>query len=319
MVFTAVTATLLAIGALGLIVLDPYDTGRLTPIQPQGMGEGPPWMVNVSRARNPAHDSAVVGNSRTQMLEPERLDAVAGGRFVNLSIQGSAPLEVQAVFATFLRYHPSPRALVIGVDEWWCRPTQQREARFPHWLYATSLSDYLKGLAAYGNLEVLPRRIAVLRGATPMARSDGYWDYSPVYAAMTGGEAAQKRMANGVRPVHSDNPDNRFPALAILNDMLGAAPASTRVVVMWPPTHVSFQPAPGSAADATQRMCQAAIGAAVARRANAKFVNWSGDTEINRIPGNFHDATHYTKKIATALTDTVATALAGLTGGPRVP
>lgn len=307
----AVTVSLAALTA-GLVALDPYDTGWLTPLGPAGMAEGPPWVVNASRARDPRFDAAVIGNSRVQMLEPGRLDAGAGDRFVNLGIQGAGPPELQLVLKTFLRHRAAPRALVIGVDEWWCRAKQERGATFPYWLYATDVLDYLRGLMRYQSLEYVQRRVAVLRGTTPLARADGYWDYTPVYMSMTGAEAAQDRMrAAGGRPQASENPENEFPAAVMLKSMLGAIPAATRVILVWPPTHMSYQPTPGSAAEDTLRRCKAALHGIVDGRENSAFVDWGGDRDINHEPRNFHDETHYIKAMAGPLSDAVAAALAG--------
>ncbi|GHE56727.1 hypothetical protein GCM10019059_15090 [Camelimonas fluminis] len=311
MAFIVAAIASLAALAVGLVLLDPYDTGRLTPLGPKGMAEGPSWQVNASRARDPQFDSAIIGNSRAQMIEPAILDEATGSRFVNLSIQGAGPLELQLVLATFLRHHAAPRAIVIGVDEWWCRPAQKRGDKFPYWLYAPGAVEYLRGLVRYQTLEHTPRRFAVLRGGAAMARPDGYWDYTSLYLGMTGAEAAQRRMHDGERLSQSENPKNVFPAVAILKNMLDALPDSTGVAVVWPPTHTSYQPLPGSGADATLRQCQAALRDVVTARPGARLVDWSGDRDFNRDAADFHDGTHYRKNLAGRLNADVADGLAG--------
>lgn len=311
MMFSVAAATSVVTLAGGLVLLDPYDTGRLTPLGPKGMAEGPSWQVNASRARDPRFDSAIIGNSRAQMLEPAILDEATGSRFVNLSIQGAGPSELQLVLGAFLRHHAEPRAIVIGIDEWWCRPEQKRGDKFPHWLYAPGAVAYLRGLMRFQTLEHMPRRFAVLRGRAAMARPDGYWDYTSLYLGMTGAEAAQRRMRDGERRGQSDNPNNAFPAVAILKDMLDALPDSTQIAVIWPPTHTSYQPSPGSGAEATLRQCQAALRDLVAARPGARLVDWSGDRDFNRDAANFHDETHYRKILADRLSADVADGLTG--------
>lgn len=293
-----------------VVVLDPYDTGRLTPFGPQGMADGPPWKVNASRARDPQFDSAVFGNSRAQMLEPARLDALAGGRFVNLAIQGAAPPELERVYETFLSHHPSPRSVVIGLDELWCRPKQERVDRFPYWLYSGSLPEYLRGLIGFDALEHLPRRLAVLYSAPSKARPDGYWDYTPIYLGKTGAEAVQQRMrASAARPVKSANPDNAFPAMATLRAMLDALPATTRAALVWPPTHISHQPAPGSAAAETLGQCKQGLRDIAGAHPNVTFLDWGGKHDRNHDAANFHDETHFIKAVADELTSAVGMAL----------
>lgn len=278
----------------------------------QGAGDGPAWRLNVSRAADPAFNAAVIGNSRAQMLEPAVLDAGTGLRFVNLSIPGLTPVEKRLLALTFLRAHPEPRALVLGLDEWWCRPRQQGSAQFPAWLYADNAWDYAAGLMRMQTLEMLSRRIDYLMGRVAPMRADGYDDYTSHYAALTGAERVQQRMRTAARPQASDNPDHAFPAVAILQQTLQAVPAETPVVLMWPPRHVSAQPAPGSAAERSYAACRAALDGAATSRPRVAVVDWGGDNSINREPRHFHDETHYVKAVADQLGGAVASAVAGL-------
>jgi len=308
--FVVAIVVLLAGFTGGLVLLDPYDTGRFTPLSVRGVAEGPPWQVNASRARDQRFDSVVVGNSRMQMLEPERLDRLTGRRFVNLSVLRSGPLEVRPVFEAFLRHHPSPRAAVIGVDELWCRPTQKRGNQFPYWLYSASNPEYLYGLVRYQAVEQMARRLSALFGGAEMARPDGYWDYTTVYLGKTGGQAKQDAMKSSAsRPVDTDNPDRVFPAMAILRDMLDALPATTRTVLAWPPTHINFQPQPGSVAEAVLDQCKAQIRDIASRHPNVMFLDWGGDRAENRDPANFHDEIHFRKALAGQLADAVGAEL----------
>lgn len=93
-------AAALCLAALGFILVsDPYDTGWFGGT---GRGGTPAYgqrMTDASRARNPAFDSAVIGNSTIQILEPARLGAKLGGKFVSLAIPGTGPYEQLTVLA----------------------------------------------------------------------------------------------------------------------------------------------------------------------------------------------------------------------------
>ncbi|MFD2677504.1 hypothetical protein [Camelimonas lactis] len=309
--FALALAVLLAGLTGGLVLLDPYDTGRFTLLSARGVAEGPPWQVNASRARDQRFDSVVVGNSRMQMLEPERLDRLTGRRFVNLSVLRSGPLEEQPVFETFLRHHRAPRAAVIGVDELWCRPQQKRGSQFPYWLYSASNQEYLHGLVRYQAVEQMMRRLSALYGGAEMARPDGYWDYTTVYLGKTGAQAKQDAMKSSAsRPVDTDNPDRVFPAMTILGDMLAALPASTQTVLAWPPTHINFQPQPHSLAEAVLNQCKAQIRDIASRHPNVTFLDWGGDRPVNRDPANFHDEIHFRKNLAGQFADAIGAVLA---------
>lgn len=307
------SATLLA-AVLALLALDPYDTGRHGFIPRVGPNEGGAWRANVSRAADPSFNAAIVGNSLAQMIEPWTLDERTGLRFVNLSVAGAAPPEKQLVARTFYRNHPEPAALVMTLDSWWCLPRQTPRPAFPAWLYADSPRDYFSGLLRWQSLEMLPRRMARLRGVAPAARADGYDDYTPYYAALKGGEKVQRRMASGVGPWESENPENRFPATEILADILARTPEKTPVVLVWTPVHVSHQPRPGSPAAQTAALCRQALAGVAASHGRVEIIDWGGDTPRNRDPRNFHDGTHYVKAVAHELSGAVAAALARLLG-----
>lgn len=301
-----------ALAVAALLALDPYDTGRHGLFGRVGPHPGGAWRVNASRAADPAFNAAVIGNSRMQMLQPWTLDALTGLRFVNLAVPGSAPEEMRLVALAFLRNHPQTGALVMGVDEWWCEPQLRSREKFPAWLYSDDPVAYFTGLLRWQSLEMIPRRLARLLGRSPAARPDGYEDYTVHYARLTGAERAQRRMQDGSGPWDSDNPGARFPAVAVLADILAAAPAGAPVALVWPPTHVSRLPQPGSPAATTAALCRKALAEAAERRGRVVFVDWGGDLPVNRDSRNFHDETHYVRAVAERLSAAVGEALARL-------
>src|SRR6187402_1918848 len=131
-----------------VILVDPYDSGRFGAFGIVGVGDRNPWTANVSRARDGQFDSAILGNSTGQLLEPARLDPAAGLRFVQLVEPGADPRGDLAILDFFARHHQTIRALVVSVDQPWCNnallPLPQDP--FPYWLYEGGRLRYLGNL-----------------------------------------------------------------------------------------------------------------------------------------------------------------------------
>ena len=103
-----------------LIAVDPYDTGKFGLFDIDGIDDSNTRTAIPSRARDRQFDSAVIGNSTVQRLNPAELSRATGRRFVQLYMIGANPLETLAVLDLYLRSHPHPGALVIGADPSWC-------------------------------------------------------------------------------------------------------------------------------------------------------------------------------------------------------
>lgn len=307
-VAAAIATFLVLVGAL--VALDPYDTGRAALVDKPGVHKTGPRIANASRGRDQAFDAAIFGNSRIQLVEPARLDAATGMRFVSLIVPGTYPKEQFVLLDWFLRYHPVPKGLVFGVDEWWCLPRITYEKPFPFWLYERNLSDYIAGLVRFDAIEQLTNRLSYLLGKEERSRPDGFWDYEADYFRIGFGDMrlVREKLA-GQGPGVSKNPENIFPVAAQLARVLAGLPATTRVVLAWPPRHHSARPLPGSAAAATEQACHAAFSAVARRRPGTAMVDFSGDTDANRQDENFFDKTHYRRVLAVPFTDAIAAAL----------
>jgi hypothetical protein len=127
----------LAIGAVLLfavmIAVDPYDAGKFGWLGIDGVDDRDTHTATASRARDPQFDSAVIGNSTAQMLNPSELSRATGLRFVQLYLTGGSPGEQLAVLDFFLRNHQRVGALVIVTDPFWCshQHTETPPGRFP--------------------------------------------------------------------------------------------------------------------------------------------------------------------------------------------
>lgn len=297
------------------VLLDPYDTGRTPLALGPGVRAQGPRTAAASRGRDPAYDAAILGNSHVQLLQPEALRTRTGLAFVSLATPGTGPRETLALLDWFVRHRKQPvRALVVGIDQYWCTPDPNLPVTrpFPFWLLSRSLSDYLVGLLRFGVLEELPRRLAYLVEHAPeRARPDGYWDYGPDFAAQ--GDAAERVRRSGLamrQERGGGNATGPFPAVSALADLLARIAPEAALVLLRPPTYVTALPVPGSADAAADIACRDAFATLAATRPRTALVDWRTDRPQTRDADLFYDHTHYRHGLAHLVEADIAAALA---------
>jgi hypothetical protein len=311
---TMAAAALAAFVALMLFMLavDPYDTRRTGILSRHGVPDQYPTTANASRSRDPRFDSAIFGNSRVQQLSPERLDRLTGRAFVSLIMPGSVPADQLSLLDWYLAWDRAPpRAIVMGIDAWWCRPNLDPSARFPVWLYDRSLARYVVGLVRWRSLEAAFGRIGFLRTGKGGARPDGYWDYRPVFAGLglADAEASRRRVEGFTSSVIEPNPENRFPAIEALGEILRRAPRETAFVLVRPPVYRAGLPKPGTPAERTEAACSDALAQAGAGRPGTRILDLMRDNAMAADVANFYDHDHYRDPVAQAIEARIAVEL----------
>ncbi len=291
--------------AATLLLLDPYDTGRLTPLVKPGVPETAPRMASASRVRDTRFNAAIIGNSTIQLVSPERLKGLTGLDFVQLAIPGTGPMEQVLLTERLFSIRGSGiRTLVVGLDDTWCDATKENRAAnpFPFWLHEKSDLLYAASLFRWTSLEFLPGRILVLTGKKRSARQDGYWDFALIKPEARPGDAAKPAMTAPAVP-------GTGAAVSAIRRIAAAAPAGTRLILVHPPVHLTE----AVAADLPQRRivesCKAALAAAIGRPGVAVQDFWIDD-ESTRNAALFFDATHYRRPLAERIERGIAAALA---------
>jgi hypothetical protein len=299
-------------------VLDPYDTGRSALVERPGVRPQGPRTAGASRGRDLAFNAAVFGNSRIQLLSPERLNGITGLSFVQLSVPGTGPKEQLTLIQWFMRHHPDARALVIGADKNWCTadPTMRSEHPFPYWLYSPNFLEYARGLLRSDVLQEIPRRLGYLFAKRPArARPDGYWDYELNYAALRlDRDPAWTRLDLASPTNVRENTTGHFPAAERLRKLASALSPRVKLAVVFPPIYARLLPKSGTIAEAAEAACKGALAGAVAGQPNAVVIDWRRDRPLLNDPGQFFDGTHYRRPVAEALEQELG---ASLTGGGR--
>jgi len=330
-------ATALALGA-GLYVLvvaiDPYDSlATSLPLTREPMVQNQRFSYP-ALARDARFDSAVIGTSTTRLLRPARLDTALGGRFVNLSMNSATAYEQSQILALFVRRHPAPRTVIIGIDAIWCAvgddPPRLTERPFPPWLYDDNpWNDYLH-LFNFPTLEQAGRMVAYLFGLRPARYGrDGYGDFLPPVSDydlararthLYGGPTPKTKapVTPPFRPTVAARAAWRYPTHARLGAMLASLPAKTRKLLMVVPYHLYSQPAPGSLAAAQWAECKRRVAALVAATPNAVALDFMIPSSITRRDENYWDPLHYTTAIADRLVAYLGQGLAERRGAADV-
>jgi hypothetical protein len=291
-----------------ILIEDPY--GRLGLRSSAQVPNLPERTLMVSRARDQAFDSAIVGNSTSIPMRPEILDLLTGLHFVSLSMSGSQAPAALAAARFFINHHQHVNTIIVALDDSWCTSARDNvEAHsFPWWLYGNDL-DYIVGLFRNVSFSMLNEAFAERGGG---ARLDGYHPYDAVFQehGFMNLDTVLARLNRAKRPVQARYPEGFvFVPPTQLKELLNDHP-TIHFVVYWTPRYLTIIPVPGSPADAEDKRCKLQV-AIIAREArNATLVDWSGDRPENRDPRNFYETNHYRDRLAEIIMNDIATKLA---------
>ena len=299
----------LGIGALLLlalmIVVDPYDSGKFGLLGINGVDDRDTLTATASRARDQQFDSAVIGNSTAQMLNPAQLSRATGLRFVQLYLTGASPREQLTVLDFFLRNHQRVGALVFVTDPYWCvhQRVEYPNDRFPYWLYDNSSLPYLARLLSFPAIERVSQRISIGMGWRKPRVPDGFFSYEDIWHPGVFRETSRPR---DPAPAESTAVRERFPEIALLDAAIKRLPASVAVVVVVPPTLSTTIAVPGTPAAAERAACNAALQRTVAGRPHSNFINYRIENTLTRDRNNFADFIHYRPIIADKMAEGIA-------------
>ena len=279
-----------------LIAVDPYDTGKFGLLSIDGVDDQNTVTAIPSRARDLQFDSAVIGNSTVQRLNPAELSQATGLRFVQLYKIGATPREILTILDLFMRKHPHPRALIIGADPFWCWHDREEPAQnLPYWLYDQSFLEYAVRLISWRSIEHAFQRISIGLGYHQRAIVDGFFNYEEIWLP---GSFHAVGLPMDPAPAATAAEREMFPAIARLDAAIKKIPSDVPIILFVPPTLAPTVPQPGSVAAIERKVCKAALERTVAGRPHSRFINYRVDNALTRNPDNFADFVHYRRAIA---------------------
>lgn len=336
---TFAIALLVSAGAMAALVafIDPYG------IRVDGADTTRP-IVDINQrfmypqlARSAHYDSAVFGTSSLRLLDPDELDGLFGSdaapvRFANLAMNAATPWEQMELARLFLRAHPAPKVLILGLDRPWCEADADAPGKrltfraFPERFYDENRwNDWLDTLNLK-TLEIATRLVSHDLGLRETSlRDDGYGVFVPPDEAYDAARAhmhiwfdqTSKGLPARIEPQEppavaseAERAAWRFPAAQWLDDLLARVPASTQVHLVFPPAHVSAQPQPGSQALLRDEACKAQL-ATIGARHGASVLDFRKPSSVTRNDENFWDALHYRLPFASRIATVIANPQAG--------
>jgi hypothetical protein len=302
----------LGLGALLLfafmIVVDPYDSGRFGLLGIEGIDDRDTHTATASRARDAHFDSAIIGNSTGQLLDPVKLSQATGRRFVQLSVTGTSPREEFMVLDFFLRHHARVGALVIVTDPYWCAHdrVESPPGAFPYWLYGKSSLAYAARLISWPAIEHAFQRLSIGLGWRERRDPTGAFNYEDVWPS---GEFHARNGPRDALPAAAAAGRDLFPEVSLLDDFIKKLPVDVAVVLVVPPTFYTTVPQPGTVVAAEREACNAALRRTVAGRPHSNFINYRIDNAMTRDRANFVDFIHYRPGLAARMSEGIAASL----------
>ncbi len=293
----------------GVVLIDPFSTGRFSLTQDIDIASRNPRLIKEAVARDPRFDAAIFGSSTGYPLDPQKIGTGSGWDVAQLAIPATLPPSQLLVARSFQRHHNGRANLQIYMlDQLWCRPGDPGAGAwgaFPDWIYESSSAEYLSRIFFPEGVTAAARRVAIWTGlAKPPSRGDGFivTNLTPVPRAA---------LAALVRPSANPAPDDLFPALELLAAHVARLPDDVRLAFVFAPPYVNTLPVTGSAADARLQACKARARRIANLRPSSAYLDLMTENAITREPANYFDELHY----APAAADAVASAIVDLLKG----
>ncbi|HEY1544844.1 MAG TPA: hypothetical protein VGG01_20795 [Xanthobacteraceae bacterium] len=292
---------------LAVIVIDPFDSGRFPTFMPSGSPDDRAPTINISRGRDPRFDSILLGSSRAVLMDPRRITALTGYRFVEMAALGATPREQMTFLHWFAWHRSSIRAIIVATDQAWCSldPKLPGEVDFPYGLYSDSTLEYLKTTLSSRTLRFMKERIQYALGSRPVVDQAGYFD-SEAKITWPGPDAARPHwsMAATTTP-----PRVSLPALDVFDASLKELPGQPFIVMWMPPYYVNALPPTGTSAALDLAACKDALRDWTQRRGRATFIDFATDTPEAADPRNFLNSDHISNRYMRLLEPRIAAAL----------
>jgi hypothetical protein len=289
-----------------VVLLDPFSTGWFTPFDAIDIAFSGRAEANAGRVRDPAFDSAILGNSIATRLQPEKLNAQSDRRFVSLAIPGLGPDDELTLARSFIRGHAGMvRTIVFMLETSWCvtRDSEMyRYPQFPKWLYGTDGVAYLRNILSVEAAQAAFHRAAIRLGvAAEAARRDAY------VASPEG--LVWRPLRLPARPAAGPPKPWNFIALERLQDFRRNIGPDVQLIMFFVPFHVSMLPKPGSDAAAFLEACKARAQSIATDRPRTVLIDRMREDEVARNLSNFYDGKHVRDDIVRLIESEIAVAI----------
>jgi hypothetical protein len=309
-------AGMIAATYLLIVICDPFSTGRFTPFQTVDIAFSGLVQSNAGRVRDPAFDSAIIGNSIAGRIQPPLLSGPADRRFVLLSIPGLGPNNELTIARAFMRHHAgTAKTIVFMLEQYWCTTDEKRMYRypdFPDWLYDGDDISYLRKILSIESLQAAIHRLAIrFADAREAGRRDGFAEgpEAPVWKPQ---RINERRTGAPPQPW-------TFVALEQLQAFRSSIDSSMQMILLFVPFHVSELPLPDSDADAWLNSCKARAKAIAETNPRTLLIDLMREDVLARDANNFTDARHVRDRITRMIEREIAASVRGMSAATPGP
>lgn len=294
---------------LFIVLVDPYDSVPFSlPLEREPISTNQRFSYP-SLARNKIFDSAIIGTSTARLLKPERLNALTGDRWVNLAMNSATAYEQMQVLKLFLRHHPNPKHIVIGIDDAWCNPTKEIQKftfrPFPPWMYDDNPWNDLLYLFNDKAFENAVRLVEYWSGKR-QAKYDrtGYRDFTegfgPYIPELVAGrlypkgkriDAIQK---DALQPASNESERILFASHDLLRNVISRSMSGVNLTILFMPLHAEYL----YRGSTNYKACKRSIIESVSGANRAKVVDWMRIDTTTLTDRNYWDSLHFTALVA---------------------
>ncbi|MBB2203778.1 hypothetical protein [Gluconacetobacter takamatsuzukensis] len=314
--FACTAATAGAFVYLFVVTVDPWDMLPLSP----------PWhRIPISTnarysmpalAVSPRFDSAMIGTSTGRLLQPAVLAPLFGAHFVNLAMNNASAWEQDRILRLFLRHHPAPRAVLVGIDVAWCLADQHGLSApnrpMPDWMYAGSpWRGYAEMMNLYAVQEAANQFMWLIGHKQQRFGSDGYTSFVPPDSLYDPRRVDAIFRSWRFNPARAQGPAPPPASIPFLTRLLDAIPTDTTKILWFPPTAREQQGLPGSRIAAARAACRVAIAAVARATPHAMAIDFEIPGPIADTRANFWDPLHYRQSVAHMVMADLAAAATG--------
>ncbi len=299
-------AVMLAVGGglyLFIVTVDPWDVLPFSPRLPRIPVTSNARYTMPALARDPRFDSVMLGTSTSRLIQPAVMDRALGTHFLNMAMNSASPWEQARELDTFLRAHPAPRIVMIGVDAAWCheRPGSLTSPNrpWPEWMYGhPAWTGYLHMASLYALQEAANQFLWLTGQKKQRFGTDGYTSFVPPddrYDQLRG--RVQAAFGHWSPPDNSPAPpgmaDTPPATMALLDSMVGRMPASTIRILWFPPASAFLHGTTGGIAAARLQACRLGVERIAAHQPNVVALDFNHDSALTENRDNFWDPLHY--------------------------
>jgi len=297
-----------------ILIIDPYDSLPFSPRWKRAAMCSNQRFSYPMLSKRLEFDSVILGSSTTRLLQPKVLNERLQANFVNLSMDSASFYEQIQLFELFLKYHPSPKYVIFGIDSVWCNASPEPEKfagrPFPDWLYHKN--PWLHAFYMFDSNTFLQaiRQFGFLSGKKPARFDlDGYANFLPndneydLEKAKKHLYAHQKILIETVSDQFVSN--IQIKPLAYMEEMIKKLPKTTRVIFIFVPYHHYHQPSAKTCAGAVFKHCKLKFIELIKNHPNAEIIDFMIASEITRKDENYWDPLHYNLKTAKRIMDLI--------------